>query len=56
MTQEELIYERAYRLQERLALLCEDREPTAAELNMAQQDVRDWEHDFFIRGHPGLKA
>jgi hypothetical protein len=42
LTPAEIRAEREYRIQERLGILCEDRAPTAAQLEIATREADEW--------------
>lgn len=44
MTYEEIIAEKAYRYEERLALLCGNKEPTEWQKQLAMKEAQEWEN------------
>lgn len=46
MTAEEIQIEKTYRIEERLALLCGEKEPSPEQLQMAFDEADQWEIDY----------
>lgn len=42
MSLKELYEEHEYRISERLGILCEDRQPTAEQMEIAQREADEW--------------